>query len=429
MDPHEIRILLIGRPASELDRAAALAAQAGAEVVVAHDETTAMATMRRAHVALVMIDVALDVAGFIAQLRAERFAVPVLACGVDAPAALAVAAIRAGADDYVPLPPELAMIAAALAAAAERPGSTIIGQDAALRRAVDFAGSIAAARMPVLLTGPVGAGKALLARTIHAQSGRQGPMLTVECAGVPADVLESDLFGHQAGAFPEAVADRCGKLDEARGGTLFLRDIDWLPAALQARLAMALASVPSTRLIASTTADLAARVRDGRFRADLAARLDAARIALPPLTERLPDIPLLAHHFAARVAATEGLPMRPLTDDALSLLAGHGWPGNVGELENVVRRAAVLARDERIGALDLVLSDGSRLSPATDPSDGIDPLVGRTVEEVERALILKTLERCRGNCTSASNILGISVRTMRNKLKIFIEAGISVPAA
>jgi len=426
-----IRLLMVGAPGGELHLAAAMAREAGADVVLAGDATAALAVMRQRSVGLVMFDVMADIAGFLARLRLERFAVPVLACGIDAPADRAVAAIRAGARDYVPLPPDRALIAAALTIAAAAPATEIVGEDATFRRAVDYARRIAPGTMPVLIAGEAGTGRAMLARAIHAASGRGGAFLMVECGGVAAPIVEAELFGHRPDELPGVATARLGRLEEALGGTLFIRDIDRLPATAQARLMAVLPAGDAVRLIASTTRDLAGLAQEGEFRADLATRLAATQVVLPPLRARGHDVVLIARHL---IAGIEGAPAHGIDRDATLLLAAHHWPCNVRELEDVVRRAAVLARGPAVAADDLVLADGSRLNAAAPVGRecelAVDSLIGRTVEDVERALILKTLERCRGNRTSASGILGISVRTMRNKLKTFIEAGIPVmPAA
>ena len=425
-----IRLLLVGVPGSEIAAAADMARDEGAQVTFVATWHDAVAALRTAVVDLVMIDVATDVPAFMAARAAERFRVPVLACGVAAPAEAAVAAIRAGARDYVPLPPDRALIAAALACAASRAAPDLVGSDPALVHALGFARAMAASRVPMLIVGEAGTGKETVARTIHAESGRTGAFLVVECAGVAAEIVESELFGHDALAFPGAVARRVGKAEQARGGTLFVRDIDRLPPRAQARLAMMLAEAPDIRLIAATTATLAAAAAAGGFRADLLQRLSTAEIRLPPLRERTGDIAALADHLVRRLAAQHDRAPRPFAPATLALLARHGWAGNVRELEDVVNRALIIAGGAAIMPDDIVLPDGSRLAVA-EPGGGepaMEAFFGRTVEEVERALILTTLERCRGNRTSASGILGISVRTMRNKLKSFVEAGIAVPA-
>ena len=438
-----IRLLLVGAPGTEFRLAASMARDTGAEVAMADTVADALVLLRASPAGLVMVDVELDVADLLAQLRAERFAVPVLACGIDAPAARAVAAIRAGALDYVPLPPQADLIAAAITSVVPQPAVKMVGEDPALLRAAGFGLAMAHSRAPVLVTGERGAGKEVLARAIHASSGRAGPFLAVECSGVAPEIVAAELFGHEAGAFPGAVARRLGRLEKAARGTLFLHNVDCLSPATQAELVAALRDgavrrlgggepLPlGARLIASTRRDLEALVADGGFRADLLARLALVRVAVPPLRERLGDLPLLVRHFSERLALANGLSPRPFTADALASLGGYGWPGNVRELEDVVHRAMLLAQGSAIGPDAIVLTDGSRLPATAADSAGrtVEALVGRTVEEVERELILQTLERCHGNRTSASGILGISVRTMRNKLKTFIEAGIPVAPA
>jgi DNA-binding NtrC family response regulator len=368
----------------------------------------------------------------------------VLACGIDASAERAVAAIRAGARDYVPLPPQRELIAAAIASVVERKTPGRIGEHSALARALALATAVAPSGAPVLIIGEKGSGKEAMARSVHGASGRSDPMMVVECAGVGADVLESELFGHEAGAFPGAVARRIGRLEKAGHGTLFLREVAALSPALQARLLDVLkhqrfVRVGGTetiafhsRLIASTSFDLEACVNSGSFRADLVVRLGLVRIEVPPLRTRGDDLIELAQHFATRLAESDGIAPKPFTDEALALLRRYAWPGNIRELEESVHRAVLLARGTSIEAGDIIHADGTPLIEleASDPDRfQIASLVGRTVEEVERELILQTLERCHGNRTSASHILGISVRTMRNKLRTFIEAGISVSPA
>lgn len=431
---HHVRLLLVGTPGGELAAAAVIARAQGAEVTTADTPADAITMLREACAALVMIDVATDVPGFMGQLAQERIRVPVLACGINATAQRAVAAIRAGARDYVPLPPNRDLIAAALACAAARPPVELVAHDPATVRALTFGRAMAASRVPVLIVGEPGTGKETVARAIHEASGHSGRILTVECAGVTSDIVESELFGHEAGTLPGSTGHRIGKLEQAAGGTLFVRDVDCLGAPAQAQLVRALADNTNVRLIAATTRDLAQHVANGLFRADLLARLAKAQVMLPPLRARGDDVALLASHFANRLALLHDRVPRPFGDAALALLHNYDWPGNIRELEDVVHRALVLAQGVVITPENVVLADGSRITPADTSGDSgealVTGLVGRTVDDVERALILRTLERCRGNRTSASGILGISVRTMRNKLNSFVEAGIAVtPAA
>lgn len=442
--PNSIQMVLIGAPGSEFRLAAELARASGANVTMADAPAEALIALRQGGGDLVMIDVEADVAGFIAQLRAERFTLPVLACGIDAPAERAVAAIRAGARDYVPLPPQRDLIAAAIASVVQRKAQVRIGDHPSLERALQLATAVAPSGAPVLITGEKGSGKETMARAIHEASGRGSPLLVAECAGVSAELLDSELFGHEEGAFPGAVARRIGRFEEAGSGTILLREVAALAPTTQIRLLAALIEqrftrlggtepVPfKARLIVTSSSDLDLAVEAGSFRSDLLVRLGLVRVAVPSLRLRGDDIVQLARHFAEHLAEADGIAPRPFTDAAIALIAHHPWPGNIRELEDCIHRAVLLANGPQIDANDLVHSDGARLVDleAMEPERiQIEGLVGRTVEEVERELILQTLERCHGNRTSASNILGISVRTMRNKLRTFIEAGIAVSPA
>jgi DNA-binding NtrC family response regulator len=440
------RLLLVGAAGSEFALAAAMARDAGAEVAMAGTASEALALLRDEGADLAMIDVSADVGGFIEQLRCERMALPVFACGIEASAALAVAAIRAGARDYLPLPPDRALIAVAIMSVAGNP-CVSIGSDPALLQANSLALAMARARMPLTITGEPGCGKELLARCIHAASQRRGRFIVVDSLEIGSEMIDSELFGHEGGAFAGAVAPRSGRIADAADGTLYLREVGILPIATQERLKHLLrdnllrpvagesgegAPTPlRARIIAGTSLDLDSAVAEGRFLPGLLAALGLVRLAVPPLRRRGSDIAALAQHFADRFARANDLPSRPVSAAALTVLQQHGWPGNVAELEDVIHRSVFLAVGTEIPASAIVLADGSGLagSAAVTGADRVGNLVGLTVEDVERDLILQTLKACRGNRTSASTILGISVRTMRNKLKTFIEAGLVVAPA
>jgi two-component system, response regulator FlrC len=276
----------------------------------------------------------------------------------------------------------------------------------------------------------------MLARYLHRHSRRSDQRLvTVNCAAIPDNLLESELFGYERGAFTGAVVRRVGKFEEADGGTLLLDEISEMPPRLQAKLLRAIqereidrlgSTAPirvDIRLIATSNRDLEAEVAAGRFREDLWFRLNVVNLHLPPLRERPADIVRLARHFAARYTALNRLPRRPLGGPAIALLKAHHWRGNVRELENCMHRAVLLASGDEIGADDLVLQSNGVLDAA-----GVNQsLVGRTVAEVERHLILRTLRYTSGNRTIAAAILGISIRTLRNKLRQYGEEGLPVP--
>jgi DNA-binding NtrC family response regulator len=371
-----------------------------------------------------------------------------VACGTSTDARAAVAAIQAGAREYVPLPPDPELIAAVLAAVASDKAS-LIWRDPAMERVVQLANQIARSDAPVLVTGESGTGKEMIAQHLHRQSLRKDrPFVAVNCAAIPDNLLESELFGHEKGAFTGAIARRIGKFEEANGGTLLLDEISEMDVRLQAKLLRALQErmidrVGGTqpvkvdlRIIATSNRNLGDAVRDGSFREDLFYRLNVVHLRLPALRERPGDILALADHFARKYAELNGLPQRPIAAEARKLLLGNGWRGNVRELENTVHRAVLLAQGVEIGADAMLTPEGETLGPATgrdvasraaQTAEAVTRgLVGRTVADVERDLILDTLDHCLGNRTHAAKILGISIRTLRNKLGEYVSAGIPV---
>lgn len=282
----------------------------------------------------------------------------------------------------------------------------------------------------------------MVARAIHQKSKRaKQKFVSVNCAAIPENLLESELFGHEKGAFTGAVARRIGKFEEASGGTLLLDEISEMDPRLQAKLLRAIqereidrvgGSQPvkvNIRLLATTNCDLTEEVRAGRFREDLYFRLNVVTVSLPPLRERPEDITLLAKHFASKYAEVNALPDRPIDAKAIAMLAGHYWRGNVRELENTMHRAVLLTKDEAITPESILLSNdlGEGKGAEGGSAEGAAGMVGRTVADVERDLILDTLQHTLGNRTHAANILGISIRTLRNKLKLYGNQGVPVP--
>jgi DNA-binding NtrC family response regulator len=396
-----------------------------------------------------MVDVALDIRDLVLRLEAEHIHVPIVACGTQTDARAAVAAIHAGAKEYIPLPPDPEMIAAVLAAVANDTREMIYRDDA-MAHVVKLAQQIAPSDASVLVTGESGTGKEVLARFVHARSNRaRGSFISVNCAAIPEALLESELFGHEKGAFTGAVARRIGKFEEANGGTLLLDEISEMDVRLQAKLLRALQErvidrvggtrpVPvDIRIIATSNRNLAEAVRDGTFREDLLFRLNVVNLKLPPLRERPADVIELAQHFVRLYSQANGIPLRPLSTDARRQLSLARWPGNVRELENTMHRAVLMASGDEIGPEAILSPDGLRLDQskpaavahAAMAAEAVTrSLVGRTVADVERDLILETLKHCLGNRTHAANILGISIRTLRNKLNEYSTAGVPIPA-
>jgi two-component system response regulator FlrC len=431
-----MRLLIIGGLAGQVGAASRIAIERGAKVSHVDDIEAGLKFLRTGQGAdLVLIDVALDVALFIDRLRAERIAIPVVAGGIGSDARAAVAAIRAGAKEYVPLPPDPELIAAILAAVTED-SHAIVHADPKMAAVIAIADRIAASEASVLITGPSGTGKELLARYVHARSRRAGArFVAVNCAAIPETLLESELFGHEKGAFTGAVARRIGRFEEANGGTLLLDEISEMDLRLQAKLLRALqereidrlgGTQPvkvDVRILATSNRHLPQAVAAGTFRSDLYFRLNVVNLQIPALSERPRDIPLLARHFIAMYAKANDIAPPTLSPAAERLLLAHDWPGNVRELENAMHRAVLLSTGPVIDA------DVIALSAEPNRGGGATALVGRTVAEVERDLIIDTLKHCLGNRTHAATILGISIRTLRNKLKQYAEEGVAVPAA
>src|SRR5499433_3993106 len=289
-----------------------------------------------------------------------------------------------------------------------------------------------------------------MARYVHNHSKRAGKnFISINCAAIPENLLESELFGHEKGAFTGAIARRIGKFEEATGGTLLLDEISEIDVRLQAKLLRAIQErvidrvggmrpVPvDIRIIATSNRNLADAVREGSFREDLLFRLNVVNLKIPPLRERPADILELAQHFAKKYAEANGMPLRPLSADAKRVLTTNRWQGNVRELENTIHRAVLIGQGDEIGAEAIITPDGDRLdlaktapavAHATLAAEQVTrALVSRTVADVERDLILETLKHCLGNRTHAANILGISIRTLRNKLNEYSGDGVPVP--
>ncbi len=434
-----MRVLIIGSLSGELGQAGRIAIARGAKLEQADDAAAALSHLRTdARIDLVLCDVVHDVGAVVRALAAERIAVPVVACGTGDDPDAAVAAIRAGAREFLTLPPDPDLIAAILSAAAGET-HTLIARDPIMAAAIRRAEQVATSEASVLIDGESGTGKEVLARHIHRRSRRVGgPFVALNCAAIPETLLESELFGHEKGAFSGALARRVGKFEAADGGTLLLDEISEMDVRLQAKLLRAVQEREidrlggagpvkvNVRILATTNRDLLAEVTRGAFREDLYFRLNVISLRVPPLRERPSDIAVLAEHFARRYAEVNGLPYRPVSTVGVARLTAHAWRGNVRELENTIHRAVLLANGEEIGP-ELIELAGAEAPPAPARADGIAGLVGRTMEEVERDLILHTLGHTIGNRTHAATILGISIRALRNKLRDYAAQGVPVP--
>lgn len=308
--------------------------------------------------------------------------------------------------------------------------------DPEMKRVVQIAENIAASRATILIQGESGTGKEVLAKLIHSKSPRaQKRFVAVNCAAIPAELLESELFGFEKGAFTGATQAKPGKFELAHEGTFLLDEISEMPLLLQAKLLRVIqegeverlgAKQPvkvNVRLIATTNRDLAREVKEGRFREDLYYRLNVLPLAVPPLRRRPKDIELLARFFADVSSHLNGKTARKLSLDAVLKLKQWSWPGNVRELENVIERSVLMSSREEISADEILINDFVANSQTGELAPGM------TIAQAERLLIMKTLEHTNQNRTQAARLLGISIRTLRNKLHEYGVAAAPRPGA
>jgi two-component system response regulator HydG len=366
----------------------------------------------------------------------------------------AVEAMRVGADDYLTKPVDLYELRTRVMNLIEKDQlkqevsslreqldkrygfESIIGRSAPMEHLFEQMKLVAPTRSSVLIIGDSGTGKELVANALHRASPRRNErFLAINCGAIPSDILESELFGHERGAFTGAVARKIGKFELSHRGTLFLDEISELYPELQVKLLRVLEERQvmrvggsdlidvDFRLIAATNRDLDKEVSEGRFREDLYYRLKVVTLRIPPLRERPSDIPQLADHYLSMFCQEHGKPTMTLLPEALELLTRYAWPGNVRELKNVVESAVVFGQNQ-IGPNDLApeVRESSRLSAAGSP---VQSLVGdpRTMSEIERQAILETLSRTGGHRARAADILGIGLRTLQRKLREYKDDG------
>ena len=463
-------LLLIDDEPAQRRLVAALAARGGWRAIFATDGEMGVATLGTQDGmqldAILLDHQSPDTDGtpIIAALRERRPALPILMLTANGSVGHAVAAMRAGATDFLvkPLAPErlLAALEAAvggLAAGELRPLTEkipallgfdeIVGSAPDFRTALAIAAKAARARVPVLIEGESGVGKEVVAEAIHAASPRaKKPMVSVNCGTIPANLVESELFGHEKGAFTGAFERKIGRLQQADGGTLFLDEIGEMPLQAQAKLLQLLqtgevhpvgarhARVVDVRVIAATNRRLCDEVEAGRFRADLHDRLTVVPVTIPPLRERAGDIPALTRHLLARIAQQPGLRALGVTDDALQLLADYDWPGNVRQLQNALFRAAVLCDANALTRDDFpqIASLGARRNATAQAAiaGGVTLFRAdgnmRPLEDIEADVIRLAIGHYRGRMTEVARRLGIGRSTLYRKLG---ELGIDSAAA
>lgn len=433
-----MRLLIIGELSGQFGAASNIAVNKGASVKQVVSTMHALELLRNGQGAdLIMMDINQSVEELIKKLADERIHIPVVACGFDHHKEKAVNAIRAGAKEYITLPPNEELIAAIFASIAEEV-TIVMSTSPSMKSITDLVDKISPSEANVLVSGESGTGKEVISRYIHQKSKRaKKPFIAINCAAIPENLLESELFGHEKGSFTGAIARRIGKFEEANNGTLLLDEISEIDIKLQAKLLRAIQEKEieriggnsiiklNLRIIATSNRELKKEVEVGNFREDLFFRLNIINVELPPLRSRKEDILLFSEHFIKKYAALNGVPTPILSKEALEFIMHYRWPGNIRELENSIHRAVLLAVDNTITKDSLMLNKQDVL---LDKNASDNSFVGRTVDSVEQELIVSTLKHCLGNRTHAANILGISIRTLRNKLNSYSKEGIEIPA-
>jgi two-component system response regulator HydG len=447
-------VLIVDDETSNLESLAKIIEREGWRVALAKSGAAALDALRRERAPVVVTDLMMPGMGGDELLRAIKTLAPeteVVLMTAYGTVEAAVAAMKEGAYDFITKPVKRHAIVKSVRQALERaslvaenralrarlaelaPGvGGLVGDAPAFRAVLETLRQAAPTPASVLLIGESGTGKELAARLVHDLSPRaSGPFVPINCAALPEGLLESELFGHEKGAFTGAAARKEGRFERASGGTLFLDEVGELSPAAQAKLLRflqdgVLERVGGTepvrldvRIVAATNKDLSAEVKGGRFRDDLFYRLDVVSVRLPPLRERREDVLALASFFLRRVA--ERLPKRvtAFTPAAAAALEGYAWPGNVRELQHAVERAVILSRDETVDVGDLPEAIRAAASRAPEAPPGGAPLVippGTPMDEVERMVIRRTLEQTKGDKNLAAQILGIAARTIYRKL-------------
>jgi two-component system response regulator HydG len=451
-------VLIVDDEASNLESLARIFEREGWRTATASSGPSALEVLRRERVAVVVTDLMMPGMSGEELLRAAKTLAPeteVVLMTAYGTVETAVAAMKEGAYDFITKPVKRHAIVKSVRQAIERsslvsenralrarlaelaPGGAggLVGDAPSFRAALETLRLAAPSAATVLLVGESGTGKELAARLVHDLSPRAAaPFVPVNCGAIPETLLESELFGHERGAFTGATARKAGRFERAHGGTLFLDEVGEMSPGLQVKLLRflqdgVLERVGGTepihvdvRVVAATNKDLGLEVKAGRFREDLFYRLDVVRVRLPPLRERREDVPLLASEFLRRAAAQAGRTAGGFTPAALAALEQYAWPGNVRELLHAVERAVILGGDlVDLADLPEPVREAARASPpeAPPPAGSQPPIVvpfGTSMDEVERLVIRRTLEQTRGDKTLAAQILGIAARTIYRKL-------------
>jgi two-component system response regulator HydG len=447
VDEPRLRVLVVDDDQAIRDALSRTLEKLGYEVVLAEDGQAGLDRLREGEVHILLADLQMPKLSGQELLKSAKLLDPdveVVMITGHGTVEDAVEAMKKGAYDFITKPFKRVQLERTIRRAAEKQSLAlenrllqarlealqaqggIVGASPTMRQTLELVRQVAPSTATILIQGESGTGKELIADAIHHGSARRDrPFIKVNCAALPEPLLESELFGHERGAFTGATARKEGRFELADGGTLFMDEIGELSTAMQAKLLRALQSgeferVGGTRtikvdvrLIAATNADLAVRVREKRFREDLYYRLNVITIPIAPLRERQGDIPLLAHHFLRRYAEKNAKSITGFAEETLDILQTYPWPGNVRELENVIERAVVLTRATQITPADLP----EALVRTDQAARHLVISVGTPLEEVENRLIEETLRYTKGDKTVAAKLLGIATRTIYRRMK------------
>ncbi len=450
------RVLVVDDEVNLRKVLAAMLRKEGYEVAVAADGEQALADLEKNGADVVVTDLVMPKVGgmeLLKNVNASQPDVPVIIITAHGTVDSAVEAIKLGAFDYITKPFEQAEIQAVVAKAARthaanqqnvkadgRTRASIIGESTQMQDIFKIIDKVADTPSTVLITGESGTGKELIATALHDGSSRRDkPLIKINCAAIPKDLMESELFGYERGAFTGAVTSKPGRFELADGGTLFLDEIAEIPVEMQVKLLRALqesefervGGIKTTRvdvrLVAATNRDLHKEVESGTFRKDLYYRLNVVPIVLPPLRDRKGDIPKLVVHFVEKYNKRLNKKIEGVADDALAVLQAWPWPGNIRELENLMERVIVFADGPMLTAKDLPEPvRGGSAQAATGAEPGATPAVGalkdivrQETAKVEKDLIVKALEETQGNVTRAAKLLQISRKSLQTKMKEF----------
>ena len=416
-----MRLLIIGDLKGPIVNAAKLAKEQNAKILHAIDIKSAMISLRNSdNIELIIIDSEMSIKDLKNTLEAEHFSIPIVSCGLSNNPKRAAESIKEGAIEYIPLPPNKEVIAAlfSIISSNSEDDNKLICFSQSMSKIISVAKQIAPSIANVLISGQSGVGKEVIAKLIHKHSKNSlNDLISINCAAIPESLLESEMFGHEKGAFTGAVERRIGKFEQANNSTLFLDEISEMDLKLQAKLLRAIQEKEifrvggnnsiklNIRIIATSNRNLIYEIKNGNFREDLFYRLNVIHLEIPPLKDRLEDIKPLSEYFLQKYCKINNLDKKTLDEKALKKIQIHFWPGNVRELENTIHRSVLISTTSKIEEKDISIIN-------TSEEENLESL-----EAMEKKAIDKALNKYNKNYDLAAKVLGISINTLQNKLK------------